>query len=406
MSLRTTIFSGVKRLFRRIAMSLGKQRDIWFSLSFSTLDLFAGAISAFILLFTIEKTPWIICILPILLSVRGAGNGIFTGVLSTSLHIGTVEPRLRGNTEDYYSLVAAIYVISTINSFIATVIVGIYFLDYRILLIIFFVMILSMTLTLIFSIITTSLVGFSAFRYGFNPDDIVYPVMATLNDIMISIFIFISILIIEPWDFIHAMLIGIPISLSIIALTISIIRKHRHNEFFVKTIREGSIGIIYVVIISSTSGILLSQTYWALHENIEFLIMLPLLMTLSGGVGSILMSRFTTRLNLGEIDPSSPLSIITFLGRTLQLVLPPLLGILTIGSIIICITRSMDMIGFFLFYTKIIAISFSTLFISVPIILLVSLETFKYGLNPDNYSIPIVTSTADFLTIFFLHIIL
>ena len=66
----------------------------------------------------------------------------------------------------------------------------------------------------------------------------------------------------------------------------------------------------------------------------------------------------------------------------------------------------MDMIGFFLFYTKILAISFSTLFISVPIILLVSLETFKYGLNPDNYSLPIVTSTADFLTIFFLHVIL
>ncbi len=380
------------------------QRDIWFSLSFSTLDIFAGTISALFLMLLVENTPWILSIYPILLSVRGAGNGIFTGVLTTSLHIGTIEPRIRGNTHHYYALVSAIFVISTINSSIATIIVGIYFGKGFIMLIIFYVMVLSMILTVSFSIITTSLVSFLAFKHGLDPDSVVYPIMATLNDVMLSVFLLISILVIQPWNFLNAMMAGSTISLFILFTVLRVGSKYFQNEFFRKTIKEGMIGIIYVIAISSISGIILSLSYKSLHQNIHYVIILPSLMTMSGSVGSILMSKFTTKLNIGEIDLHSPISVFNFLGFSFLVIIPPFTTLLLVSATFTEILAPIGLTSFLRFATRAILIGYLTMLIAIPLILLISFETFKYGLNPDNFSIPIVTSTADFLTILLIYL--
>ena len=60
-------------------------REYFSSLSFSTFDLMAGMTSTLIFYY-ITDVPWIMILFPVLLTLRGDLAGVFTGVLTTSLH--------------------------------------------------------------------------------------------------------------------------------------------------------------------------------------------------------------------------------------------------------------------------------------------------------------------------------
>ena len=357
-------------------------KSIWFSTSFGLLDLLSGTISALVLLPMIGETPWVLSIFPILLTVRGAGNGIFSGVLTTSLHIGTIEPRFRKNTEYYYSLVASVATMSIINSFIALLMIIMLFLDALIVTLAYFIMLLTMVLTICFSITTTSIVGFISFRRGINPDDVVYPIMSTLNDVLISLFLLLSILIIRPSDIKYALKVGLAICTIIFCIIGVVAMKFRKHSQFRKTIREGLWGVIYAVVLSSIGGYLLSSLYSILLYVPEFMIILPLLMTITGNAGSIMASRYTTALNIGEVDVKHPEQTIYFIGKTSSLFIAPYTSTSILGAAIsIMISRRLSLGHFFWLTIKIFQIGFLSVFLSVPIVIFVSFQTFKYGLR-------------------------
>ncbi|MCK4313892.1 hypothetical protein KAW04_03900 [Candidatus Bathyarchaeota archaeon] len=51
-----------------------------------------------------QLSPWAIAVYPAILTARGMISGLFSGRLSTALHIGTIFPTLRGNTKSFYML--------------------------------------------------------------------------------------------------------------------------------------------------------------------------------------------------------------------------------------------------------------------------------------------------------------
>ncbi len=382
-------------------------RSVWFSMLFDLLDLLAGSVAAILLLPMLRNTPWMLSVFPILLTIRGAGNGIFSGVLTTSLHIGTIEPRFGGNTEYYYSLLASIATMSIINSLIALSMIAILFMDIYIILLTYFVMLLTIILALCFSLFMTSFVGFFSFRRGINPDDVVYPVMSTLNDIMISIFLLVSIITIRPSNPKYAFKIGPIVCIIIFVVIGTIATKFRGHYQFRKTIREGILGIFYAVVLSSIAGYLLSRLYSALMGAPELMIVLPLLMTLTGDAGTIIASRYTTALNIGEIGVGYPRQTIYFLGETSILLIAPYTSSLVIGIVVSIITsRRWFLARFVWLIIKVFQVGFLSILVSTPIVIFISFQTFKYGLNPDNFSIPIVTSTSDFLTILFTYLLI
>ena len=46
-------------------------------------------------------SPWSIAAYPAILSARGIIGGLFSGHLSTALHLGTISPRLFKNTKNF-----------------------------------------------------------------------------------------------------------------------------------------------------------------------------------------------------------------------------------------------------------------------------------------------------------------
>ncbi len=402
--METSQYTRTRSVLRRLVECYHRNREAWFSICFGILDLMSGAISALLLLRVIGRTPWIIGIFPILLSVRGAGNGVFSGVLSTSLHLGTIEPQFRRNTENYYSLISAIFAIAMINSVIAIIIVGIYLRSPTDIVIMFLVMMLTLIMAVSFSVVATSSLGFYAFRRGLNPDDLMYPIMSTLNDVLISVFLLVGILILRPWEPKVAIVRGgIVLATAIIFLTYTYLRFGK-NPYYHKTIREAYLGIAYVVVASSISGIMLSRLYGFYVERPEFLIILPLMMTSAGNVGSILVSRLTTGLSIGEIDMESTREVLMYATMSLSEILTPFMTVIIVGSVATAwIVGKPACIPVFM--ATVLLLGLAVIMISVPIVLIIASETFKRGLNPDNFSIPIITATADFLTIMIFFVI-
>jgi len=136
---------------------------------------FGGLIAGFIVASqfgVFQYYPWAIAVYPAILSARGMISGLFSGRLGTALHVGTIYPRLFGNTKSFYKLFQAITVItletSVAMSFVSLVfgslLWGITFADFSDILI---VVVATMTLGLFLSLFTIA-VSFVTFKKGYT----------------------------------------------------------------------------------------------------------------------------------------------------------------------------------------------------------------------------------------------
>ncbi len=152
------------------------------------------------------------------------------------------------------------------------------------------------------------------------------------------------------------------------------------------------------------SGTLLSSNEVILRYTVPImLLILPALNSLIGDISTVLVSRLTTHLYIGTIQPrvrKSERLKEDFYGLTITLLLSlgaliflgylfsVILGIKIVNplviSLIICITVLL-----------IFTIMFLLSFVSAIVL-------FKRGMDPNNFLIPLITSLADFLTPFFL----
>ena len=379
------------------------------ALSFDTLDLIAGSIAALVSSYVV-KMPWILIFYPPLLTVRGNISGMFSGRLTTGLHSGLILPSIRKNTEYFYSLRASIFLMSFINA----IIVG--FLAYGVSLVfaptgnislplLISIAILSMMLPTILSIFFLApLIAIISYKKGIDPDIIVYPVLSTLNDIVVSAIYVSIIVVIVFWENIFIMLSYVLIPLFVLFATYFL--KYQTNKNFRKTISEGMFTIIILLIISNFTGGILSKLRYQIERYPHILAIYPCLLSMIGDEGSIIASTTTTRLSLGNIKPSLR-DIGNYESRT------HIFGVIVAGFIVATGFATIGTLIYIISLTgilqTILIATMTNLILVLPIIFLSfgsAIITFKRGLNPDNFTIPIITSSSDFLTTTSLFIVI
>jgi len=380
-------------------------------LSMTLLDVFAGATATLIIALTL-KVSWIIILLPMLLTVRGDLAGIFVGVLTTNLKMGSIKPQFTENTEEYYGLVTAILSLTASNSVIASIILLIYLGLTGSISNPFGVVsltILTFYATSLFSIIMTSEVAFfttkQTSKYATDPDKYVYPIVSIINDILIGVFIFIIALIIKPWKASVVSLGGSIFALLLITITIFIGFKFRDNRRFRKTLKEAYIALIMGLTISLLNGFFLESQLNLIHDFPPLLIAYPAFIALLGNMGVIISSQFTTMLWMGEVKDG------TSKPEFGNLILNPrflsmakktaIAGIIMIFNVSL-LTQFFYMREFVLSFLKTLIILFSAgtlvfLFLIYPVSVYLSLKLFEEGFDPDNFMISLITTLCDSL---------
>lgn len=359
-----------------------------FSLSNTPLGLVAGVIFTMFYISLIRFRRWSIAIYPTVLTTRGVINGILAGRLSTGLHVGLINPSLIRNTKYFYTILSSQLTLSLLTSlltsFIAFMITNTPVEDLN-LMIFTSISIQAISLGLINP--ATAIIAFIAYKKGLDPDVILYPFSSSIADILSTISYVISLITVFWFNIAGMIMIYIIGSIAIFFTCLNTYRFRNENEYW-KTLRESLLAIVITTLIAMISGYSLLQIEKQLEEANEVLIIYPALIDSLGDIAASFGSITTTRLHLGLIETK-----ISCIGKQFselsQLWCSGFIYYLIYGLTAYLIDRSVKS-----FFTVIISFS-----IVSPIIILlvysIAILTFKKGLDPDNFVIPIETSVTD-----------
>ncbi len=386
----TQILTKPKRFLRDTGQAL-------FSLLFNVAGLVAGGVVAYNL-GIFDTIPWALLIYPGILSIRGAIGGLYAGRLSTALHLGTIKPRIFKNTTESYVLLNTVnaltlisaLVMGTLGSVVCILVTGTHFSEFFKIL---SVIIASMGMSIIVISPLTFWISVTSFNKGLDPDVIVYPIVSTVADLIITaIYIGVLFIVIQlPGESLYIFsLINALFILGVLYLIKDIYKKKE----FVSTVKEYMITLLIISIIVNITGTALNGIIEKIGKRPEVFMIYPALIDTVGDVGSIIGSTATTKMAIGvmetefkaitshlwEIGSAWTASIIMFILYTLT------------SSIVYGIEK----------LPRLLEEVFFTHMIIVPVIIIISFATAiitrKRGLDPDNFVIPIETSISDGLT--------
>lgn len=370
------------------------------SLSFTLGGLLAGTLlSKNFGIFSLA--PWTLILFPGILSMRGAIGGLFCARLSTGLHLGTVRARYTNNTKNFFQLLCATITLALESSVILGLVVSLFNVFLRQANIVDFIRILvvipaTMGLSLIFISPITMVVSFLSFKHGLNPDIIVYPITATMADIVIT----------ACYIFILKVLFSLPIfgnffiallDLIFLAVVLYILLKNIKEDEFVKTIREFSFTLISLAFLVSITGSVLHELSRVIGSKLEIFMVYPSMIDTIGGVGSIVGSTATTKLALGEIEPY-PSSIKEHLSEINSVWVASIMMFI-IYSVVSSFVHGKTLLNDILIFTlQLLITNFLAVLFIVVIAYIVAIFTYRREWDPDNFVIPLESSLADSLT--------
>jgi mgtE-like transporter len=344
-------------------------------------------------------SPWVIALYPATISARGVIGGLLSGRLGTALHLGIIHPRFFKNTKSFYKLFEALVVItlatsiamSSIGIVFGSLLWGITFADFPAIL---SVVMATMAIGLFVSLITIK-VAFVSFNRGLDPDIVVYPIMSTIADIFITIF-YIGVVSLFFSGYLGSWIVA-AIALAFGFLVLYLLPKNMHDADFVKTIKESMTTMLFVAFIVNVTGTVLTRISSFVVDRKEVFTVYPALISNIGAVGSVVGSTATTKLTLGLLNPSL-LSMRSHAKNIFSSWTASIVVFVTLGTLSLVLN---SVLSFSSFLSLISILLIANIIAVVTIVLLsysISILTFKRGLDPDNFVIPIESSFADSIT--------
>ena len=344
-------------------------------------------------------SPWAIAVYPAIVSAKGVIGGLLSGRLSTALHLGTIHPRFFKNTPRFYRLFEALIVITLATSVAMSSIAivfgnlfwGITFADFPAIL---SVVMATMAIGLLLSLITIK-VAFVSFKRGLDPDIVVYPIMSTVADIFITLF-YIGVISLFFSSYLGSWII-VAIALAFGFLVLYILPKNMHEVNFIKTIKESMTTMLLVAFVVNVTGTVLKQISYFVADRKEVFTVYPALIDTIGDVGSVVGSTATTKLALGLLTPS--LSSMRSHAKNIFSAWSASLMVFVILTVLSLAINGLFSLSSFL--NLIFVLLIANVIAVAAIVLLsysISILTFKRGLDPDNFVIPIESSFADSIT--------
>ncbi|RLF06566.1 MAG: hypothetical protein DRK00_01200 [Thermoprotei archaeon] len=338
----------------------------------------------------LEEYPILIVLYPIFLSVRGALGGLLCGKLSTALNVGWVEPRFRGNTPYFWALLATQALLSTLAALLFTLIaVGI---GGEITSLLLFTLSLS-SLTALVMPLLISLVAFSTFNAGLNPDVVLYPITSSTSDLLVTIF-FVALAdcllasLLTPLQGLSALLIAAAIASAL---------RFWEVEAYRSTVAEGAASLLLISLIVTLTGLGVKRLVDAAPRAViaSYAALTGLLGDAAGAFGSLI----TTRLAIGGLEyfkRDRDRVVGEVMGIALAYWL--MMGIFAMGG---ALAIGADPLPALLTVSKaaILALTLG-MFASFTI----AIASFNLGLDPDSYVIPLESCLSDLITTYSLLI--
>jgi len=347
---------------------------------------------------TLVLIPGLMVLLPSIIDLRGNIAGVLASRLSSSMHLGEFSidfeegSVLGDNVRASFVITVLMALVLGIFAYVASRIFGLPVIGIADLVLI------SITSGIISGTVVTVitlLIALASYRYGLDLDMIAAPTVTTFGDIVtLPILMVSAAFVMHLGPLTRLVLGGIAVALTVAAIAYTLHRR----EGIGPIVRENIGLLIPLSVIGTMAGLTYSSNLETLVTTAALLILIPPFTGILGSIGGILGSRLSTGMHTGEINPVFPPErsvahhfIISYL---YTLVLLPLLALIAHGAAVLMGSNSpgpgmlviVSLAAGLIVMTVVIGVAYVTASLS-----------FRYGLDPDNFGIPVITSLIDLI---------
>jgi len=346
----------------------------------------------------LELIPGLMVILPSVIHMRGSIAGVFASRLSSAMHLGEFsidfeEGSVLGDN------IRVSFVVTVLTAFV----LGLFayavshIFGYPVVGLTELVLI-SVTSGVVAGLLVTGItlvVALASYRSGLDLAMIAAPTVTTSGDLITLPILILSATLI--------MLLPPPVRLVLGAVVVAVavaalIYSRRRPEGVGPIVRENLSLLIPLSVLGTLAGLTYSVSLDSLVAFAVFLILIPPFMGGLGSIGGILGSRLSTGMHTGEISPVLLPErgvvhhfIISYL---YTLILLPLLALIAHGAAVLMGLNSPGL-GMLVAISLVAGLAVMTL-VNIVAYVTASLS-FRYGLDPDNFGIPVITSLIDLI---------
>lgn len=362
-------------------------------------DLLAG-LALGLMTHTLEALPGLMVLVPAAIGMRGNIFGALGSRLGTAIHSGIFDLSRRREgvlAQNIYASTVLSLIISLLLGILARLVSSIFGLESISWLDFVVISVLGGIISSAVVLLITVLITVASYRWGWDVDNVSAPLVTAAGDLVTI-----------PSLYVATFVVGIPYVtpiLSVILILVCVVS-------LIMALFSG-LNIMHRVLLESLpilslAGLVDVLAGVTIENRIEHLIALPALLVLippfledSGALGGILSARLASKLHLGLINPyrfPEPAvwrdfgTIYIFGGLVFTLVgvsshlVSRLVGLGSPGLL--------EMVGI-----SLVAGLMATTW-AVLVAYYTAVGTFRFGLDPDNHGIPVVTSSMDLLGVF------
>jgi mgtE-like transporter len=362
----------------------------------SLTSLVAGAVLGS-LTDTFERLPGLLVLVPAAIGLRGNVFSALGSRLSTSIHTGTFRMTLRSGTVVGDNIRASLLLASAFSLVLA--VVGKAFAEafgVADTISLFDLATISVVGGVLASVVVlASTVGLAATarRRDWDLDNLVAPVTSTLGDVLTLPALWVGTLVIG-----HGLVTGVigtvAVAVGLASLVVGLFARAPRLRSIV---RQSGPVLLAAVVLSTLAGLAIQSRIDFFSTYPAFLVLLPAFVSSAGALGGIQASRLATQLHLGTVEASRTPGRAARLDAALvaTLAVPVYLvngggASLVAGALDAASPGIGGMVA-----TALLGALGLMLFVLV-IAYYGSVAAYRFGVDPDTYGIPVVTSSVDF----------
>ena len=350
---------------------------------------------------TLSQLPGLLLLLPGAIALRGNIFGSMGSRLGTAAHMGTFGLSYRidsvliqnllasGSLSIISSLILAVSAKGTASAFGLSPAMSL--ADFIV------ISVLGGVLSSIALAAVTVVLSLSSVKHEWDLDNVVAPLVTTTGDLLtVPSLIFVSYLANRS-----GLTNGLALVIVLVSIIVLIFSLRTSLERFSRVFRQSIPVLGLAVILDLMAGFVVEKRLKDLLEVEAVLILIPAFLGIAGALGGILSSRLSTQFHLG-MDDASPLPSRSSIRGAIDLSIlaVPIFIFSGVVAHLIAVAADQSTPGI----TKLILISaiagsIVTLFV-VAVSYYTTMGSFRFGLDPDTYGIPVVASSLDLVGAF------
>lgn len=351
----------------------------------------------------LELLPGLLVLIPAAIGMRGNIFGALGSRLGTSIHAGTFRLSSRRDTivgQNIWASIVLTLGISVALALLAKAMTELISGTAAISVADFVVIsciggIISSVVVLGF----TLAVAATAARRGWDLDNVAAPLVTATGDMVTLPSLFLAALIVRV-EILTAFLASFAVVVGVVAVVMAIRSKQRVLR---RIVRESTPVLLLAGLIDTVAGLAVDGQYDAGPFRLfpALLVLVPPFFEDTGALGSILSARLSSKLHLGVIDPvSRPQRAARNDFWAIVMLAVPVFALLALSSEVVSLVFDLATPGVLNMLGVTMIGGLLATSIGIFIAYYGTVATYRLGLDPDNYGVPLLTASMDVIGAF------